>query len=107
MSKLNNFCLLTDIVRNHPGLDFLQPLPIFQERYKDTVLARLMYLKPDFWDGRMTLRQFKATNFVRMVAELEENAEMTAQGQQVVGGVGDVNTVSCSRVRDGIVKPKY
>jgi hypothetical protein len=55
-----------------------------------------MYLKPDFWDGQMTIRQFKATNFVRMVAELEENAEMTSSGQQVVGGVGDVNTVRIS-----------
>lgn len=59
-------------------------------------MARLMYLKPDFWDGQMTIRQFKATNFVRMVAELEENAEMTSSGQQVVGGVGDVNTVRIS-----------
>ena len=86
--------MTSDIVRNHPGLDFLQSLPIFQERYKDTVLARLMYLKPDFWDGEMTLRQFKGTNFVRMIAELEENAEMAASGQQTTGGVGDVNTVS-------------
>ncbi|KAI9029270.1 hypothetical protein DFJ74DRAFT_703091 [Hyaloraphidium curvatum] len=84
--------VVNDIVRNHPGLDFLRPLPIFQERYKDTILARLMYLKTDFWDGRMTLRQFKSTGFVRMVAELEENAELSASGQQAVGGVGDVNT---------------
>ena len=43
----------------HPGLEFLQQTPEFQERYADTVVMRIFYTLDTNDDGKITYRDFK------------------------------------------------
>ena len=47
------------LLHNHPGLEFLQQTPEFQERYADTVVMRIFYGLDTNDDGKITYRDFK------------------------------------------------
>ncbi|KAF4687392.1 Serine/threonine-protein phosphatase 2A regulatory subunit B'' subunit alpha, partial [Perkinsus olseni] len=47
------------LLDTHPGLEFLQDTPEFQDRYTDTVLCRIFYCCDSRQLGRITLRDLK------------------------------------------------
>ena len=51
--------MFTHLLENHPGLEFLQQTPEFQERYADTVVMRIFYSLDTNDDGHITYRDFK------------------------------------------------
>ncbi|EFN51035.1 hypothetical protein CHLNCDRAFT_141520, partial [Chlorella variabilis] len=51
--------LLAGILLSHPGLEFLQEAPEFQERYAETVIHRLFYHNNRLGDGRISWREFR------------------------------------------------
>ena len=50
------------LLEKHPGLEFLQQTPEFQERYADTVVMRIFYGLDTNDDGKITWRDFKNSN---------------------------------------------
>lgn len=51
--------MLAGILLSHPGLEFLQDTPEFQERYAETVILRIFYNLDRSGLGRITLRDLK------------------------------------------------
>jgi len=52
------------LLENHPGLEFLQATPEFQERYADTVIMRIFYAIDHNDDGKITYRDFKNSDLM-------------------------------------------
>jgi serine/threonine-protein phosphatase 2A regulatory subunit B'' len=50
------------LLEKHPGLEFLQQTPEFQERYADTVVMRIFYTLDANDDGKIYYRDFKNSN---------------------------------------------
>jgi serine/threonine-protein phosphatase 2A regulatory subunit B'' len=51
--------MLAGILLSHPGLEFLQDTPEFQDRYAETVILRIFYCLDKSGLGRITLRDLK------------------------------------------------
>lgn len=51
--------MLAGILLSHPGLEFLQDTPEFQDRYAETVILRIFYCLDRSGLGRITLRDLK------------------------------------------------
>jgi len=66
------FIVINDVVQHHPGLEFLSNMPIFQNRYIETVIARLFYSKPRNWNERMTLNEFRKVKFTQKLINLQD-----------------------------------
>jgi len=63
--------VLNDVVRFHPGLKFLINIPIFQQRYSESVIEQLFYHKPQNWNRKMTLNEFRNSNFLEHLLYLQ------------------------------------
>jgi serine/threonine-protein phosphatase 2A regulatory subunit B'' len=66
----------SDIVLHHPGLQFLSSLPLFQEKYVETVMCRIFYTINRSWDFKITLQELKKSNFVATLRMVEENEDI-------------------------------
>ena len=51
--------MMAGILLSHPGLEFLQDTPEFQDRYAETVILRIFYCLDKSGLGRITLRDLK------------------------------------------------
>ncbi|KAJ3285382.1 Serine/threonine-protein phosphatase 2A regulatory subunit B'' subunit alpha [Borealophlyctis nickersoniae] len=67
-----------DVVQNHPGLDFLSTLAVFQARYVETVVARVFYSKTQNWNNKMTLAEFRKSGFVDVLRNLEKEDDINS-----------------------------
>ncbi|TPX31016.1 hypothetical protein SmJEL517_g05581 [Synchytrium microbalum] len=83
--NVNNFIepedielVVTDVVHHHPGLVFLAPLPVFQARYVETVVARIFYGKTQNWNDRMTFAEFKKTGILNVIRNLENQDDINS-----------------------------
>ena len=47
------------LLETHPGLEFLQATPEFQDRYADTVVMRIFFILDSNDDSKITWRDFK------------------------------------------------
>lgn len=69
--------LFRQLLDTHPGLEFLQQTPEFQDRYADTVVMRIFYMVDANDDGKITFRDFKRSNlkdvFFNVAAEEDIN----------------------------------
>ncbi|KAJ3348832.1 Serine/threonine-protein phosphatase 2A regulatory subunit B'' subunit alpha [Kappamyces sp. JEL0680] len=81
----NNYLLASDVavttqdvIQNHPGLEFLSSLPVFQNRYMETVVTRLFYSKQHNWRKEMTLQEFKKSQFYECLLNLEKVEDVNA-----------------------------
>ncbi len=54
---------------------------MFQARYVETVVARIFYGKRNFWDGRLTMAQFRTSGLLPILFQIEEEEEMNAVGR--------------------------
>ena len=69
--------LLVDcIVHTHPGLDFLVQTPEFQDRYSETVLYRIFYQVNSADNGKISLKEFRKSNFLATLCELEVESDV-------------------------------
>ncbi|XP_030837846.1 serine/threonine-protein phosphatase 2A regulatory subunit B'' subunit beta [Strongylocentrotus purpuratus] len=68
--------LVQDIVNSHPGLVFLQDAPEFHSRYITTVVSRIFYTINRSWKGRITLPELRRSNFLSVIALLEEEDDI-------------------------------
>jgi len=56
--------LFKNLLETHPGLEFLQATPEFQDRYADTVVMRIFFIVDSNDDDKITWRDFKLSNLL-------------------------------------------
>lgn len=68
--------VLRELLATHPGLEFLQNTPEFQERYAETVIYRIFYYMNRSGNGRLTLRELKRGNLIAAMQHAEEEEDI-------------------------------
>ncbi|KAK9763060.1 Serine/threonine-protein phosphatase 2A regulatory subunit B'' subunit alpha [Basidiobolus ranarum] len=69
------YVVLEDIICGHPELEFLNGNTTFQDRYAETVVARLYYDYNRTWTGKLTLQEFKRGQIIEIVREFENGID--------------------------------
>ncbi|KAI9094555.1 hypothetical protein DFS34DRAFT_696063 [Phlyctochytrium arcticum] len=68
--------VIEDVCANHPGLQFLADMPVFQTRYVDTVVTRIFYDKTRNLVPRMTLKEFRKDGVLNLLLGLEREDDI-------------------------------
>ncbi|KAF8723083.1 hypothetical protein HU200_022234 [Digitaria exilis] len=68
--------VLKELLATHPGLEFLQGTPEFQERYAETVIYRIFYSINRSGNGQLTLRELKRGNLISALQQLDEEEDI-------------------------------
>ncbi|KAK8605227.1 hypothetical protein V6N13_082678 [Hibiscus sabdariffa] len=68
--------ILRELLATHPGLEFLQSTPEFQERYAETVIYRIFYYINRSGNGRLTLRELKHGNLINAMLHADEEDDI-------------------------------
>lgn len=68
--------VLRELLSTHPGLEFLQSTPEFQERYAETVIHRIFYYTNRSGNGRLTLRELKRGNLIDAMLHVDEEEDI-------------------------------
>ncbi|KAK9078661.1 hypothetical protein SSX86_002718 [Deinandra increscens subsp. villosa] len=68
--------ILRELLATHPGLEFLQSTPEFQERYAETVIYRIFYYMNRAGNGRLTLRELKRGNLIAAMLHADEEEDI-------------------------------
>ncbi|ORX85691.1 EF-hand [Basidiobolus meristosporus CBS 931.73] len=65
------YVILEDVICGHSELEFLNGNATFQDRYAETVVARLYYDHNRSWTGKLTFREFKRGNIPEIIRAIE------------------------------------
>ncbi|CAJ1961166.1 unnamed protein product [Sphenostylis stenocarpa] len=68
--------VLRELLATHPGLEFLQSTPEFQERYAETVIYRIYYYINRSGNGHLTLRELKRGNIIDAMQHADEEEDI-------------------------------
>ncbi|KAL0401358.1 UNVERIFIED_CONTAM: Serine/threonine protein phosphatase 2A regulatory subunit B''beta, partial [Sesamum latifolium] len=68
--------VLRELLATHPGLEFLQSTPEFQERYAETVIYRIFYYVNRSGNGHLTLRELKRSNLIAAMQHADEEEDI-------------------------------
>ncbi|CAN1270361.1 Serine/threonine protein phosphatase 2A regulatory subunit B''alpha [Linum perenne] len=68
--------VLEELLATHPGLEFLQNTPEFQEKYAETVIYRIFYYINKSGNGRLTLRELKLSNLIQVMQQVDKEEEI-------------------------------
>ncbi|KAM7258828.1 hypothetical protein ACFE04_014569 [Oxalis oulophora] len=68
--------VLRELLASHPGLEFLQSTPEFQDRYAETVIYRIYYYINRSATGRLTLKEFKRGNLLSAMQHVDEEEDI-------------------------------
>ncbi|XP_071732053.1 probable serine/threonine protein phosphatase 2A regulatory subunit B''delta [Rutidosis leptorrhynchoides] len=68
--------ILHELLTTHPGLEFLQSTPEFQERYAETVIYRIFYYVNRAGNGCLTLRELKRGNLISAMFHADEEEDI-------------------------------
>ncbi|EPS71483.1 hypothetical protein M569_03272, partial [Genlisea aurea] len=68
--------VLQELLATHPGLEFLQNTPEFQERYAETVIYRIFYNVNRSNNGRLSLRELKRSNLIAALQHADEEEDI-------------------------------
>ncbi|KAJ4955477.1 hypothetical protein NE237_012260 [Protea cynaroides] len=68
--------VLRELLAAHPGLEFLQSTPEFQERYAETVIYRIFYYVNRSGNGHLTLRELKRGNLIAAMQHADEEEDI-------------------------------
>ncbi|XP_010934299.1 serine/threonine protein phosphatase 2A regulatory subunit B''beta isoform X1 [Elaeis guineensis] len=68
--------VLQELLATHPGLEFLQGTPEFQERYAETVIYRIFYYVNRSGNGQLTLRELKRGNLIAAMQHADEEEDI-------------------------------
>ncbi|XP_051116180.1 serine/threonine protein phosphatase 2A regulatory subunit B''beta-like [Andrographis paniculata] len=68
--------LLQELLATHPGLEFLQSTPEFQERYAETVIYRIFYHVNRLGNHRLTLRELKRSDLIAAMQHADEEEDI-------------------------------
>ncbi|KAK9185267.1 hypothetical protein WN943_025622 [Citrus x changshan-huyou] len=77
LRKLEDFKpVLRELLATHPGLEFLQSTPEFQERYAETVIYRIFYYINRSGNGHLSLRELKRGNLIDAMQHADEEEDI-------------------------------
>ncbi|RHY35868.1 hypothetical protein DYB38_001053 [Aphanomyces astaci] len=65
-----------ELLKYHPGLEFLSGTPEFQEKYAATVAVRIFYMVDKDSSGRITLRKLRRSNLVHAFNIVDEEEDI-------------------------------
>nr|CCA22536.1 conserved hypothetical protein [Albugo laibachii Nc14] len=65
-----------ELLKYHPGLEFLASTPEFQEKYAITVVARIFYSVDRDSSGRITLRKLRRSNLIAAFNMVDEEGDI-------------------------------
>ncbi|OIT39025.1 PREDICTED: serine/threonine protein phosphatase 2A regulatory subunit B''beta-like [Nicotiana attenuata] len=68
--------ILRELLATHPGLEFLQSTPEFQERYAETVVYRIFYYVNRSGNGRLTLRELRRSDLIAAMQHADEEDDI-------------------------------
>ncbi|CAN4090147.1 unnamed protein product [Withania somnifera] len=68
--------ILQELLATHPGLEFLQSTPEFQERYAETVIYRIFYYVNRSGNGRLTLRELRRSDLIAAMQHADEEDDI-------------------------------
>ncbi|CAD5164241.1 unnamed protein product [Musa acuminata subsp. malaccensis] len=68
--------VLRELLATHPGLEFLQGTPEFQERYAETVIYRIFYYMNRSGNGQITLRELKRGDLIAAMQHADEEEDI-------------------------------
>lgn len=68
--------VLRELLATHPGLEFLQGTPEFQDRYAETVIYRIFYYVNRSGNGHLTLRELKRGNLITAMLHADEEEDI-------------------------------
>lgn len=68
--------VLRELLATHPGLEFLQSTPEFQERYAETVIYRIYYYINRAGNGQLSLRELKRGNLIDAMQHADEEEDI-------------------------------
>ncbi|XP_010528763.1 PREDICTED: probable serine/threonine protein phosphatase 2A regulatory subunit B''delta isoform X2 [Tarenaya hassleriana] len=68
--------VLRELLATHPGLEFLQGTPEFQDRYAETVIYRIYYYINRAGNGHITLRELKRGNLIDAMQHADEEEDI-------------------------------
>ncbi|OVA02372.1 EF-hand domain [Macleaya cordata] len=68
--------VLRELLATHPGLEFLQSTPEFQERYAETVIYRIFFYVNRAGNGHLTLRELKRGNLITAMQHADEEEDI-------------------------------
>lgn len=68
--------IIFDIIKTHPGLEFLQGSPQFQERYVETIIIRIFYTIDRARRGKISLKDYKKSNLLQVLFAVESAADV-------------------------------
>lgn len=64
------------LLDTHPGLEFLQATPEFQERYSDTVVMRIFFVLDLNDDGKISWRDFKNSDLLQTFFQVSQENDI-------------------------------
>ncbi|XP_010550352.1 PREDICTED: probable serine/threonine protein phosphatase 2A regulatory subunit B''delta [Tarenaya hassleriana] len=68
--------VLRELLATHPGLEFLQGTPEFQDRYAETVIYRIYYYINRGGNGQINLRELKRGNLIDAMQHADEEEDI-------------------------------
>ncbi|KAB1208126.1 Serine/threonine protein phosphatase 2A regulatory subunit B''beta [Morella rubra] len=68
--------VLRELLATHPGLEFLQSTPEFQERYAETVIYRIFYYVNRSGNGHLNLKELKRGNLIDAMQHADEEEDI-------------------------------
>lgn len=68
--------MMAGILLSHPGLEFLQETPEFQDRYAETVIFRIFYALDRSNIGRLTLRDLRRGDLLEALITLDNEEDV-------------------------------
>uniref|UniRef100_A0A5B7ATN6 EF-hand domain-containing protein n=1 Tax=Davidia involucrata TaxID=16924 RepID=A0A5B7ATN6_DAVIN len=68
--------VLRELLATHPGLEFLQSTPEFQERYAETVIYRIFYYVNRLGNGHLTLKELKHGDLIAAMHHADEEEDI-------------------------------
>lgn len=67
---------INELLLYHPGLEFLESTPEFQEKYARTVVARIFYCVNLSGTGRISLRELRRSDLLETCHEVDEEEDI-------------------------------
>ena len=68
--------IFVHLLEHHPGLEFLQATPEFQERYADTVVMRIFFTLDTNDDSKITFRDFKNSDLMEVLQQVADEEDI-------------------------------
>ncbi|KAG6402178.1 hypothetical protein SASPL_139053 [Salvia splendens] len=68
--------VLRELLTAHPGLEFLQSTPEFQERYAETVIYRIFYYVNRAGNSRLTLKELRRSNLIAAMQHADDEEDI-------------------------------